>query len=144
MSLFNRNEVAAAAPVYSGTDELRRALRARDSKAGGLKAISRDIEGLGLEHLANFTAGRSDLTTAHKMALTMILFPGAEYDVETGLLKMIRKETTQPRRPAAAVRSVNQPPPAVRSERADARAAADQSCAEAEDGLKAGLDSVRR
>jgi hypothetical protein len=95
VSIFSRKDSAEITPTITGTDVLRKCVKARNSKPRALKAIAREVEGLGTGTLEDFGNGKAELSVEKLQALTKVLFPHAEFDVATGLLTSSNK--TPPR-----------------------------------------------
>jgi hypothetical protein len=74
-------------PITTGIDVLRRTVAARNSKPHALTAIAGAIEGIGVGSLEAFATGHKDLSIETLKELTKVLYPHAEYDVESGMLR---------------------------------------------------------
>ena len=89
MSIFKTKDPAPE-PVVTGIDVLRQTVKARDHKAGALKAIASGIDGIGMSNLEAFING-GDLKVETLQALAKVLYDGSEYDPESGLLRSANK-----------------------------------------------------
>jgi len=78
-------------PTITGTDVLRWTVKARNKSPHALSLIVREIEGVGPGALEDFAVGKVDLGVEALQALTKILHPHAEFDVETGMLRSANK-----------------------------------------------------
>ncbi|UGX96771.1 hypothetical protein G6321_00017155 [Bradyrhizobium barranii subsp. barranii] len=86
MSIFKKEVIPA--PEISGTDVLRRTLRAWSNKPAVLHAIARDVDGVGVGMLEDFASGRIDLSTEVLQRLVKVMHGGhAVFDPESGMLK---------------------------------------------------------
>ncbi|MFH0300990.1 hypothetical protein AAFX91_27950 [Bradyrhizobium sp. 31Argb] len=71
----------------TGVDVLRRTVHARNRSPHALALIAREVEGVSTSMLEDFAAGKIDLGIAALQALTKELYPHAEFDVESGMLR---------------------------------------------------------
>ena len=90
-------------PVVTGTDILRRTVHARNRSPHTLSLIVREIDGVGASTLEDFAAGKADLSVEALKALTKVLYPRSEFDVESGMLRSANK--------TAISMPANYPPP---------------------------------
>ena len=63
----------------------------------------REIDGVGASTLEDFAAGKADLSVEALKALTKVLYPHSEFDVESGMLRSANK--------TAISKPANYPPP---------------------------------
>lgn len=76
--------------IRNGTDVLRATLRARDRAAGALTRIAREC-GMSVSTLEAFAAGKTDLDVATLKRLTTELHSNAEFDEESGMLRLTNR-----------------------------------------------------
>lgn len=89
IGLFEKK--AAPEPIVTGTDVLRKTVAARNKSPHSLTALAREIEGLATVTLEAFAAGKADLSVEMLQKLTVVLYPHAEFDPETGMLRSANK-----------------------------------------------------
>jgi hypothetical protein len=90
MSLFGR-EAPPEQPAFNGVNALRECVRARDSKPGALKAIVREIDGVGITDLNGFIRGKN-LSDTILCELARVLYGGhVEFDPESRMLRSSNK-----------------------------------------------------
>jgi hypothetical protein len=96
MNLFSRKESAMEEPVVTGVDILRRMVKSWNRNPGGLAAIAREVDGVGLGGLEDFGDGKADLKVEVLKQLTTVLYPHSEYDPELNLLRSANKQEPKP------------------------------------------------
>ena len=88
---FKRKDPTMDEPAITGTDVLRKCVKARNSKPHVLTAIAREVDGLGTGTLEDFGNGKAELSVEKLQALTKVLFPHSELDPASGMLRSANK-----------------------------------------------------
>jgi hypothetical protein len=81
--------------ITTGVDVLRKTVHARNKSPHALRLIADEVPGVGAGTLEDFSRGKADLGIEALQALTKVLYPHAEYDVESGMLRSANKAEPQ-------------------------------------------------